>query len=87
MLKITTYATAACVTLKLEGKLLQPWLPDLRDAYERARAAAPALGLDLADVTFVDAAGALALGEMLRDGALLGDCSSFVAELLQVGQP
>jgi ABC-type transporter Mla MlaB component len=87
VLKITICSTTKCVTLKLEGKLLEPWLAELRDAHERARASARTIRLDLAAVTFVDAAGERALAVMLRDGAVLGDCSSFVAELLQVGQP
>ena len=87
MLKITTNATTTCVTLKLEGKLLEPWVADLRDAVERAQVAGLTLQLDLADVSFVDAAGERALARILRTGVALVACSSFVAELLQVGQP
>jgi anti-anti-sigma regulatory factor len=87
VLKITANSTTTCVTLKLEGKLLEPWLGDLREAHERAQAIGQALLLDLADVSFIDAAGERAVSAMLRDGVTLVGCSSFVAELLQVSQP
>ena len=87
MLKITAISTTTCVTLKLEGKLLAPWLPELHEAFERAQAVGLAFQLDLQDVSFVDATAERAIAGMLREGVALVGCSSFVAELLQVSQP
>jgi hypothetical protein len=42
--------------------------------------------LDLAQVMFVDVPGEQMLQALLREGVEIADCSSFVAELLQMGK-
>ncbi len=79
MLKITASSTTTCVTLKLEGKLLEPWLGHLRQSYERAQADGLVLHLDLADVSFIEEAGERVIAAMLRDGVAVVGCSIFVA--------
>jgi len=90
VLRITISNTNDAATIKLEGKLLGPWLPDVREALARARALSPRLHgrirVDLASVTFVDVSGEQMLHALRREGVELAACSSFVAELLQVGK-
>jgi hypothetical protein len=45
------------------------------------------VGLDLAAVTFLNAAGAELLHELIRQGIIITRCSAFVAELLHVEEP
>jgi hypothetical protein len=83
MLRVTEVNGAESArTLKLEGKLLEPWVGEL------LRACAPAgrLSLDLSAVTFVDGAGVELLQTLLRRGVRVIACSGFVAELLHVEQ-
>ena len=84
MLKITQTNSHGCgAIVKLEGKLLQPWVDEVRAVF------LPPLPeslprLDLASLTFVDAAGADLLRQLLRQGVAIESCSAFVAALLQL---
>jgi ABC-type transporter Mla MlaB component len=71
-------------TLKLEGKLEGPWVDEAHEAC--ALSAAPALRtcLDLSGLTFADGEGAALLRELIRNGAEVVGCSSYIAELLQL---
>ena len=71
-------------TLKLEGKLLGPWIGELESAFGKSQVSPDGVCLDLHDVTFVDAAGARFLAGLLRDGARVVACSGFVAEILDL---
>jgi hypothetical protein len=71
-------------TLKLQGKLLSPWIGELESACGMAQVPADRVHLDLSDLTFVDAAGARFLEGLIRDGARVIACSTFVAEMLQL---
>lgn len=83
MLRITEMPGSDSVrTLRLEGKLLGPWVGELRHTCARAVAPASRLCLDLSGVIFVDAAGVELLRELVRRGAML-TVSDFVAELLR----
>jgi hypothetical protein len=67
------------VLLKLEGKLLEPWLPELT----RACAAPPAVvRLDLTTLTYADEPGVRTLRDLLRQGVTVAVTSAFVAALL-----
>jgi hypothetical protein len=74
-------------TFKLEGKLLGPWVDELRNVCTQPLDRAEQVGLDLAAVTFVNAAGAKLLRELIRRGIIVTRCSAFVAELLHVEEP
>ena len=88
MLKITEIARSdAGRTFKLEGKLLGPWVDELRNVCTPALARLEQVGLDLAAVTFVNAAGAELLRELIRQGIIITQCSAFVAELLHAEEP
>jgi hypothetical protein len=84
MLRITMQpANDSSRRLKLEGKLLEPWLEELRRACAEAVSPEIPLHLDLAGITFVDAAGAQLLRELIHQGVTLVRCSGFVTVLLQ----
>jgi hypothetical protein len=74
-------------TLKLEGKLLAPWIGELESACCTSRFAADRVRLDLCDLTFVDEAGARFLEGLIHDGARIIACSGYVAELLHFERP
>jgi anti-anti-sigma regulatory factor len=71
-------------TLKVEGKLLAPWIGELEAACREARAMRSPVCLDLRGLTFVDAEGARLLASLIRDGAEVIGCSGFVAEMLHL---
>ena len=88
VLKIT-WLTRKCrgATLKLEGELRGPWVEEVRNAWAQRAPRSPCLDLDLCAVTFVDAAGAQFLRDLVGQGTSVAACSSFIAELLQLEEP
>jgi hypothetical protein len=68
-------------TLKLEGKLVGPWVAVLEEACREATASGQGLCLDLHAVSFVDPDGVRLLHGMLGEGAKVV-CSGLVARLL-----
>ena len=88
MLKITEIArNDSGRTFKLEGKLLGPWVDELRNVCTQPLERLEQVGLDLAAVTFVNAAGAELLRELIRQGIIITQCSAFVAGLLHAEEP
>ena len=90
VLKITQVddgASDSIPTLKLEGKLLGPWVDELRRVCEEQRTPPSGLRLNLAGVTFVDPAGIKLLGDLIRLGAAICECTGFVDELLRRDPP
>lgn len=84
MLRITNIQNDASVpVLKLEGKLLEPWVGELHEACRGACGPLSQLTLDLAGLSFVDSSGASALHELQHRGISLTGCSPLVAELLK----
>ena len=85
MLRITRMVGNDSVeTLKLEGKLQGPWVDEAHDAYALSAAQASRTCLDLSGLTFADGEGAALLRELIRSGARVVGCSSYIAELLQL---
>ena len=70
--------------LKLEGKLQGPWVLEAYDAYALSAAQASSTCLDLSGLTFADGEGAALLRELIRSGAQVAGCSSYIAVLLQL---
>ena len=70
--------------LKLEGKLQGPWVDEAHDAYVHSAAQTPHTCLDLSSLTFADGEGAALLRELVRSGAQVVGCSSYIAELLRL---
>jgi hypothetical protein len=88
VLKITeTARNDSSRTFKIEGKLLGPWVDELRNVCTQPLDRAEQVGLDLAAVTFVNAAGTELLRELIRKGIIITQCSAFVAELLHAEGP
>ena len=80
-----TDGDAGEATLKLEGALLVAWHDEVRAACDAARASHPRVRLDLSNLAFADVEGANLLRSLIaRPGVALGECSSFVTELLHL---
>ncbi len=69
--------------LRLEGKLVGPWVGELLRVCEEQRPTGSSLRLDLSAVTFVDGAGLNLLRSLRARGVGLDCCSGLVAELLR----
>jgi len=85
VLRVTTQLsrTVRALTVKLEGELREPWLAIVRDACSQRNGRSERVRLDLAAVTYADAAGAQLLRELVREGVEIAACSGFVGELLR----
>jgi ABC-type transporter Mla MlaB component len=84
MLKISQAGKANhSVILKLEGRVVGPWVSELRQVCETLLTEGRALKLDLADVTFADADGVAVLTGFRAQGVTLKHCSPFVDEQLR----
>ena len=87
MLKIARVDDSGSQTtpaLKLEGKLLEPWIGELKSACGECPGSPDVVCLDLRDLTFVDAAGVRFLADLIHDGARVTACSDFVAAVLDL---
>lgn len=85
MLRITqTIVDRSVLLCRVEGKLLRPYLGELRVACQK-RPVGATVRLDLTSVSYVDAAGEALLRELLQSGVTIASCSGYVAELLHLG--
>ena len=85
MLKIThTTGRDSVSTLRVEGKLLGPWVAELARSCNEVSCSPDCLRLDLSAVTFVDGPGVALLRDLLGRGVMLSACSGLVAELLHL---
>ena len=83
MLRITgSHGSDLTRTLKLEGKLLGPWIGELESACGRPNVPPDRVCLDLSGLTFIDTEGARFLNRLIRDGTRVIACSGFVEEML-----
>lgn len=84
MLRITEIKKDAhSITLKLEGRIVGPWVHELSQACEASLNEGQSLALDLADVSFVDASGLGLLTGIKARGATMINCSPFMEEQLK----
>ena len=84
MMRITDTQQDGPVTrLRLEGRITQDAVEELKSACSASLAEHRALLLDLAEVRFADAVGIAALVQQVRRGAVLVGCSGFLAELIR----
>jgi hypothetical protein len=81
MLRITRSESGDGVDYFLEGKLLEPWVGELRAAIGSVGSTTP-LVLDLAGLRFADSVGALLLATLQRTGIVLREPSGFIAALV-----
>ena len=81
MLKISEAQSAnRTATLKLEGRVIGPWVDELRQICEKLLTEGRALMLDLSNVSYVDTDGVVALTSFKSRGVKLRNCSSFVEQ-------
>lgn len=83
MLKISEPVTDPAVTLKLEGRLIGPWVAELKRTCEQHLTEKRTIHLDFADVTFADRAGLALLLRLRAQGIRLVNCSPFLEEELR----
>ena len=84
MLKISeTGPRNHTVTLKVEGRLVGPWVKELRRVCDLFLADERALKLELAEVSYADAEGVAALNDFKSRGILLNNCSPFVEQQIK----
>jgi ABC-type transporter Mla MlaB component len=84
MLKISQAGkTNHSVTLKLEGRVVGPWVDELRQICEAVLTERRSLRLDLAEVTFADTDGVAVLSGFKSQGVRLKNCSPFLEEQLR----
>jgi anti-anti-sigma regulatory factor len=69
-------------TLKLEGRLLGPWVDELRRVCGELPVSPSGLRVDLAAVTFIDSCGVKLVNDLIQRGATIVGSSGFIAELL-----
>ena len=86
MLRITRVVHNGTAAVRLEGKLLEPWVESLRAECAAVIEAGGRPVIDLSAVTFLDAAGAAAVRELMSAGCEVAGCRGFVGELLGAGQ-
>jgi anti-anti-sigma regulatory factor len=84
MLRITSLAVPESATvLKLEGKLLEPWVDELNAACRKAAMENQLVILDLSALSFVDLQGIAALHDLRSRGFQFEGCSALIIRLLQ----
>ncbi|MGA7314198.1 MAG: hypothetical protein WBX22_09520 [Silvibacterium sp.] len=87
MLRITVVESSkTAVTLRVEGRITGLWVEELRTACNlHTLSDEVQLSLELADISFADAAGIALLRELLNRGVGLIRTAPFLAELLKDG--
>jgi len=71
------------VTLRLEGRVVGPWVTELQDSCEEVLNKGRLLKLHLADVEFMDARGVMLLSSLRSRGVTLLECPPFASEQLR----
>jgi len=85
MLKISQLEPVShAVILRLEGRVVGPWLTELQNSCENVLAAGRSLKLHLGDVEFMDAHGVALLSSLRSRGVSLLECPPFAAAQLKV---
>jgi hypothetical protein len=84
MLRITAmHIEGGAPVLKLEGKLLQPWIEELQQSCRRLGEGGVRPALDLSGVSYLDPPAVVALRDLERRGVSLLGCTPLVVELLK----
>jgi ABC-type transporter Mla MlaB component len=73
------------VVLKLEGRIVGPWVEELSNACQPLLDRNEPLKLDLADVSYVDREGIALLLRLKGHKVILESCTPFVAQELTQG--
>jgi ABC-type transporter Mla MlaB component len=84
MLRIAaTHGPGNGATMTLEGRVIGPWVDEVRRACERALVTCEALTLDLHEVAFVDRDGLELLKDLADRGVTVVNCPVFLHEQLR----
>lgn len=70
-------------TLSLEGRVIGPWVDELKQSCERILATGASLTLDLSEVAFVERSGVRLLQNLVDGGVTVVNCPAFVCEQLK----
>jgi ABC-type transporter Mla MlaB component len=83
VLKISIRDSEEAVGLELEGKLVGPWVEELRRLSHEALSQKKSVTLDLGKVWFVDLRGVALLQELSRQRVSQINCSQFLSQQLK----
>ena len=84
MLKISVISDSdQAIELQLEGKLVGPWVEELRRLSDEALAQQKNVSLDLEKVWFVDSRGVTLLHDLAKRQVSELNCSQFVSQQLK----
>jgi ABC-type transporter Mla MlaB component len=86
MLRISEMGSGnGSVALKLEGRIVGPWVDELKNACEPLLGRKEGIRLDLADVSYVDREGIALLLNLKRRRVVFEGCTPFIAQELTQG--
>ena len=71
------------VIFRLEGRVVGPWVAELRKAYEKVLEEKRGLTLELSEVMFASREGVALLLELKAQGVELSGCSPFLSQELK----
>ena len=84
MLKISvTNQSSEATNFQLEGKLVGPWVEELRRVSDAALMTSEAVSLDLEKVWFVDSQGIVLLRDLAKRHVAQINCSLFISQQLK----
>jgi ABC-type transporter Mla MlaB component len=86
MMRIHIEQESEVVKLRLEGKLVQPWVDELVQVWMDLTTRLPRLtpiSVDLSEVSFVDARGKTLLASMLKGGCSLHGSGPFISAVIE----
>ena len=85
MLRIIVQTTSRVTTFRLEGRLIGPWVEELRECWRRARSVlqSKSFVVDLTAVNFLDAAGEELLALLHDQGAELVAAGPMTTAIVQ----
>lgn len=84
MLKISvTNQSSEATNFQLEGKLVGPWVEELRRLSDAALMTSEAVSLDLEKVWFVDSQGIVLLRDLAKRHVAQINCSQFISQQLK----
>lgn len=86
MLRIYIEHQPEAVKLRLEGKLVQPWVEELVQVWMELRTRLPrqtSISVDLDEVSFVDIRGKALLASMLKDGCAFRGTGPYISAVIE----
>ena len=84
MLRITQSSEGPRVRLRLEGRLVEPWIGELRGVVEAVPGGARAVELDLGGLQSADSDGGAYLRRLIRSGARPRNASALMTAILAI---